>query len=230
MSVTPEDLALYADGELDEVNAARVARAIEADPALAQQVEAHRTLRAQLGAHFAPVLDEALPERLTAPLDAARKVVDFAAERERRTARNRVIWRIAGPALAASLMLALLVPRLGGPPAGYASGELANALDTQLSGVGQSGTRVLLSFRDAQGAACRAYGTAKGDGIACHDDKGWKIMQSFGAGEVQSTQYQQAGSADAAVMAAAQDMASGGALTPEQEAAARKGGWKRTPE
>jgi hypothetical protein len=229
MSVTPEDLMLFADGELDEASAERVGREVAADPALAAQVAAHRALRAQLGAHFAPVLEEPVPESLADPLNEARRVVDFAAERERRAARNRLVWRFAGPALAASLLVMLLVPRLSGPPAGYARGELASALDTRLSGAGMGDTRLLLSFRNAQGNACRAYGTASGDGIACHDDKGWKIIQRSGADEVQTTQYQQAGSTDAAVMAAVQDMAVGAALSPDQEAAARKDGWKPQP-
>ena len=42
MSVRREELAAYADGELDAAREAEVATAVAADPALAREVEAHR--------------------------------------------------------------------------------------------------------------------------------------------------------------------------------------------
>ena len=42
MSVTPEELAAFADGELDPAREAEVATAIAAAPTLAEQVRAHR--------------------------------------------------------------------------------------------------------------------------------------------------------------------------------------------
>ena len=80
MSVTREELAAFADGELDPARADEVAAAVEADPALAEQVRAHRALKARLSAHFAPIMEAPLPESLAAPLQP--KVVDFAAARE----------------------------------------------------------------------------------------------------------------------------------------------------
>ena len=44
-----------------------------------------------------------------------------------------------------------------------------------------------------------------------------------------STEFRQAGSADAAIMAAAQDMAAGSALESAAEKAARANGWKADP-
>src|SRR5690606_11603626 len=64
MTIPPELLAAYADGELD----AEAARAVEAEiagnPALQAQLAAHRALRARLAAHFAPIAEQPVPERL----------------------------------------------------------------------------------------------------------------------------------------------------------------------
>lgn len=70
MSVPDELLMAYADGELSgaehAAERARVEAAIQSDPALANRVEQHRALRAQLKATFDPVLDEPVPDRLLA--------------------------------------------------------------------------------------------------------------------------------------------------------------------
>ena len=47
MTVTREELAAFADGELDPAREAEVAAAVAADPELEAQLEAHRTLRAR---------------------------------------------------------------------------------------------------------------------------------------------------------------------------------------
>src|SRR5262245_21219445 len=64
MKFSPETLMAYADGELD----AETRRAIEAemavDPQVAQEVERHRAMRAEVGGAFAGVLDEPVPDRL----------------------------------------------------------------------------------------------------------------------------------------------------------------------
>ena len=53
------------------------------------------------------------------------------------------------------------------------------------------------------------------------------MLRFTGAGAVeQSADYRQAASADAAVMAAAQDMAAGPALDAAAERAARADGWR----
>jgi anti-sigma factor RsiW len=155
-----EELAAFADGELHGTRAAEIKTAVAVDPALAAQLAAHRALKARLASHFAPILDEPVPERLTGALAPKAGVVDFAAAHERRQqARNlpRWIW-IAAPALAASLVVAVLVPR-GESDGGYATGQLAVALDSQLVATQPSDapTRVLLSFRD-QGGRRRALG------------------------------------------------------------------------
>ncbi|MFO6447921.1 zf-HC2 domain-containing protein [Erythrobacter sp. NE805] len=232
MSVSEERLAAYADGELEGAERAEVEAAIAADPALAARLAAHRALKARLAAHYAPLAEEAVPDRLAAllavPPAAPAEVVSLAAARQKRGLAPAVRrWApIAGPALAASLILALWQPWQAGVPEGYARGELAAALDTQLAGDQPSGapTRILLSFARTEGDLCRAYRSGAEGGIACRDAAGWKIERRFALDGAPAGQFRQAGS-EADLMAAAQDMAAGGALDAEGEAAARKRGW-----
>lgn len=229
MTPTPEQIAAYADGQLDEAQRAAVEAAIAVDPALQRQVAAHRALRNRLAGHFAPITDQPVPDRLAALLQQpAAEVVDLAAVRARRSGMPRWIWA-AAPALAASLVLAVMVTNRGGPAAGYADARLAAALDNQLAAEQPAGApvRVLLSFRDKAGTYCRAYSGQTASGIACRDSEGWKL-RTLGMGPAGSAgEYRQAGS-DAAIMQAAQAMAAGPALDAGEERAARSGGWRRT--
>ncbi|SMC93088.1 hypothetical protein [Novosphingobium sp. B1] len=223
MTPTPEQIAAFADGQLEGAEQAQVGAAVAADPALARQVEAHRALARRLGAHFAPIAAEPVPDHLAAML-AAPKVVDLAEARARRKGPPRWAW-VAGPALAASLVLAV---SLGQRSSDYVSDDVALALDRQLTSeqAGAATVRVLLSFRDGDGSFCRAYAASGASGIACRDDEGWKL-QAAGQGEAQSgTEYRQAGS-EGAIMARAQAMAAGPALDAAEERAARDGGWRK---
>lgn len=231
MYVTDEKLAAYVDGELDEFEAAQVRRAIEADPALAEQEAALRSLKAVLSAHYDPVLTQPVPPALIEPIAAAAKVVDIGtarATRQRWFARPMIRYAVL-PALAASLVLVIFVGHGGRGGAGdYASPQLAAALDGTLSSqTGRDGTKMLLSFRDQAGTACRAYAAPDSAGIACRDEKGWKVLKRAAATSRQNTQFEQAGSEDAAIMAAAQEMAAAGAMSPDEERAARAAGWRK---
>lgn len=230
MTVTPEELAAFADGELESVRYAEIAAAVAADPALAEQLRVHRALKQRLDAHFAPILDEPVPDALAAllrPAPAAAEVIDFAAAREKRT-RTLPRWTwFAGPALAASLALAVVLPR-GGEGA-YAEGALASALDGQLvaSQAVDAPTRILLSFRDQAGAYCRAFTGEAQSGIACRDGDGWKLQVEGEGAAAQGGDYRMAGASAAEVMERAQAMAAGPALDAQQEASARANGWRR---
>ncbi len=232
MTPTPEQIAAYADGQLDGDKRETIEAAVAADPALQCQVEKHRALSAMLTAHYAPLMNQELPERLTASLQSQNEpeMVDFAAARERRNAARKLprwSW-VAGPALAASLALAVILPRGGSDDLAYADGALASALYTQLSATqaNDAQTRILLSFADAGGDYCRAFTTPDGSGIACHNDRGWKLEQlADGAGGA-ATEYRQAGSDIADILEAAQAMAAAGALDAEAEAEAAAKGWQ----
>ena len=228
MSVSREELAAFADGQLDEPRLGEVAAAVAADPALAAEVERHRAVRKRLSAHFAPILDQPVPEGLAALLGGGEsKVADLATARQRKSARRLPQWSwIAARALVASLALAVFLPR--GTPEGYAGSQLAAALDDQLVATQASDapTRILLSFRNDGGQYCRAFSGALQSGIACKDETGWRLATTGAAIGLEQGAYQMAGSPAAALMAKAQAMAKGPALTAEQEKAAKAEGWR----
>lgn len=228
MTVTPEEIAAFADGELDPQRQAEVAAALAADPALADRVRVHRALRRRLAAHFAPILDAPLPGQLTSSLRTSAEVVDLTTARQRR-AGPRLIRRwgwLAAPALAASVAVAVFLP--GGNDAAYLGGDMAAALDRQLVAEQsrEATTQVLLSFRDETGTYCRAFTAPTQSGIACREPDGWRLRVGAPGGRSQGGEYRMAGSNTAALLEEAQAMAAGPALDAGQEAAARARGWR----
>lgn len=228
MRVDPERLMAYVDGELGPIEAKRVEQAIAADPSLGEEVARHRALRARLDGHFAPVVQEPVPEHLAAMLRA--NVVDLPTGKRTRQVPGWARW---GGAVAAALVLGLFVGRampdqeVVQTRAGklYAAGSLAKALDQQLASTGGS-VQLVVSFRDRQGRYCRVFRSQPADGIACHEAEGWALRQTMGGGGASTGSYAQAGSADPALMATAQDMMAGAPLDPAAERNARAAGWK----
>ena len=226
MIIDPETLMAYADGECDPLTARRVEHAIAADPALAAEVEAHRALRAQLGGAFAPVADEPIPARISAPL--ASNVVAFP-HRPRR--RFPTVW--AG-AVAASLVVGLVLgrglmperPAAVGSAGLVAGGALARALDTQLGSDGaRQGVRMLASFRAQDGALCRVFTATTTSGIACRDGNSWALRRTI-SGVTETGTYRQASSPTASLMADAQDLMAGDPLDAAAERKAVAQGWR----
>lgn len=227
MSVTPEELAAFADGELEGARAADVAAAVAAEPALQARVQAHRALKARLAAHFQPIAQAPVPARLADLLKpAAMPVVDIAAaRRKRQQARALPRWSwVTGPALAASLALAVLWPRGGD----YLEGPVVNVLENQLVAAQPTNaeTRILLSFRTKDGGYCRAFTSRGESGIACRESGGWALAENGAATARQNGEYRQAGNDGAQLMERAQAMAAGAALDAAQEKAARARGWR----
>jgi len=228
MSIEPEMLMAYADGELGPIEAKRVERAIADDPSLAAQVAQHRALRARLGAHFAPIAEQPVPDRLAAMLPS--NLVDLP---QRRPWRILPVWSRWGGALAASLVLGLaighgwqdggMVRTQGGQL--YADGTLAKALDRQLAAA-PGAVEVPVSFRDNAGQYCRVFTSAATAGIACRDAQGWLLHQTRAGAAGAKTDYMQAGSTDPALMAAAQQMMAGEPLDAAAEANARAARWR----
>jgi len=230
MNVTREQVAAFADDQLTGEEARVVAAAVAADAALQAEVAAHRALRARLTAHFAPVAEAPVPERLQRAASGGRdEVIDFAAARAAHTPARQLAWRrYALPALAASLLVAF-VGFNAWLRRGYAHGELAGALDHQvaMTAPANSPVHILLSFRDGAGQYCRAFSADTGSGIACRDERGWRLRDLSGASVGQQTEYRQAGSSDAAIMEKSQAIAAGPALDAVSAAAALKRGWRR---
>lgn len=230
MTLTPEQISAFADGQLDGAERTAIEAAIAADPELARQVAAHRALRQKLGAHFAPIAESPVPDHLAALLrPQAAPVIDLAAERARRRPLPRWTW-LAGPALAASLALVVTLAPRSDPLPGYADQQLASALDSQLVAEqpADAPTRVLLSFRNAAGSYCRAFATRSGSGIACRDEAGWKLRAGADRASRGTGEYRQAGS-EAAIMQEAQNLAAGAALDSDEERAARDARWTAAP-
>jgi len=234
MTIDRETLMAYADGELDEVTRRRVERAIAADPALARQVEADRALRARIAGYFAPIADEAVPEKLSALLQT--NIVEIADMRARRwPARS---WFVNAAAIAATLVVGVLVGRgIADGDAGpvgtrngvtVAQGRLADALDTQLASAqpANAATRIGISFRSGDGRYCRTFQGGGLDGVACQDRQGWQIRQMVSRPGDAVTEYRQAGSTDPTILAATQAMMAGDPLDAAGEKAARDRGWK----
>jgi len=251
MTVTPEQLAAYVDGECDAAEARRIALAAEHDPDLAQRIAGERALRERLQAHFAPIVAEPVPEEWVAMIRggaheapaaaAGGTVIDMAEARARREKASRQQgkgWRSQawiGSAIAASLVLGLFLGlqlRGGSPIAAHdgvltAQGELARALDTQLaSAQDQAPIRMLATFRAGDGAICRAFAGPDASGVACRSQGDWQLRHVLPGVPQATTQYRQAGSSVGELSALAQGMAAGEAFDAAQEQAARKNGWR----
>lgn len=226
MTISREDIAAFADGELSPERQAEVAAEIAADPALAAQVEAHRTLKAKLSGHFAPIAEQPVPDHLAAMLRPKEaEVVDFAVARERVEAKRRLPrWSLyAGPALAASLALALFLPR---GKSDDLDPQLLAALDNQLVAeqADDADTRILLSFRNGEDEFCRAYSVPGRSAIACHTPGGWEKRADVEYSPGTSTDFRQASTNP--IFEQVQEMAVGPALDAQEETAARKAGWR----
>lgn len=232
MRVDDDILMALVDGELDELTRTRAERAIAEDPELQARLEQQLRLRATLAAHYGPVAEESLPDRLVAMLDG--NVVDFAAARPARPARP--LWQQFA-ALAATLVLGLAVGLGLSGPGGtvgvedgviVAQGDLAEALETQLASTQPPGavTRIGVTFHRADGRPCRTFDSGLTAGLACRDGAGWQlIMTASGTGAPRSD-YRQAGSANPLVLQAAQELMAGAPLDEAAERQARDSGWR----
>ncbi len=227
MTIDPETLMAYADGELDPLSAKRVERAIAADPALAAQVDRHRALAASLRGAFAPIEQAPIPPGIAAMLRESAKVVPLAPRPARR---ERTFWI---GAVAASLVAGVLAAPLIGPRDDLAiengrtvaRGDIAHALDTQLASAQADGAavRIGVTFRDKGQRLCRTFERGETGGIACATGKDWQVERLYGGIAAQGTDYRQAGSPAATLMAEAQAMMAGEPLDATAEAQALVG-------
>ncbi|MBS3896380.1 zf-HC2 domain-containing protein [Silanimonas sp.] len=237
MTITPEQLYAYLDGELDAAGRAEVEAALAADPALAAELAAQRGLRRQLRGAYDPVLGEPMSQRLQAVTGEtpATNVVDLADRR----ATPRRGWRIpaTGWAVAATLALGvLLVPHLS-PEAGLvgevdgrlvAQGELRRALEEGRSGEHFGRVALGFGFRDRGGAYCRSFTldeTPARAGFSCRGPDAWTV-EVLAEAVPQGGELRQAASLPPAVLAAIDARIEGEPLDAEAEAAALSAGWR----
>lgn len=240
MTINREMLAAYAEGQLNEEGRALVEAAMIAEPSLAEVIAQHRALRERLQARFNPVLTMPVPAKLADAVRASAPKAEIAdlnvaraakAEKMRNPSFTR--WAMGG-SIAAALAIGLVVGNQmpgRGSPSGIdglvvAQGALDEALTTQPASTAEQPVKVLLSLRDTEGRYCRVFQASETAGIACRDDDRWAVERLEKGKASQGEQYRQAGSELGEIMAAAQAMASKGALNPEQEQEALKSGWK----
>ncbi|MBB5684944.1 anti-sigma factor family protein [Sphingobium boeckii] len=230
MTIDPEMLMAFADHELDPLSANRVEKLIAADPALAAQVAAHRSLRTRLEGHFAPVIAAPVPDRLTdlldlqvVPLEAVSKAPVFL------PARSLV-------AMAAALVIGLMLgqvidlgtPALVGSRQGelVAQGDLARSLNTQLASAqpASAATRIGLTFWDRSGQICRTFEGTSLSGIACRVSGNWQLKRVIAGEKKAGEGYRQASSGE--LMDAAQAMMADDPLDAAGERMVRNSGWQ----
>ncbi|TAL86529.1 MAG: hypothetical protein EPN74_04490 [Rhodanobacter sp.] len=248
--IDDDTLQAFVDGELDPAEAARIDAALAHDDVLARRVQRARALHTAVRAAFDPVLDEPVPERLSAllgppspqtaipqsPLAAAARRQGFATGR-RRSARR---WFVPATAVAASLAaLALsLWWQTGGSLVHvhdgrqFAAGALSDALNKSLASEPDPNAPISigLSFRSADGHICRTF-TERArpamTGLACHGHAGWSIPVLTAAERSSGGELRQAASSiPPAVQAAIDARIRGEAFDAQQERAARAAGWR----
>lgn len=224
MTIDPETLMAYADGELNPIEAKRVEQAIADDPALANQIERHRALAASLREAMAPVERAPLPVGVEAMLRGSAKVVPLTS-RPVRSERPFWIGAVAASLVAGFLAAPFVMPH--GDLAiengrTLARGDMARALDTQLASTqpDTASVRIGVTFRDKAQRLCRSFERGATGGIACTSGKDWQIERLYGGMTGQGAEYRQAGSPAAELMAQAQVMMLGDPLDAADEAAA----------
>jgi len=84
-------------------------------------------------------------------------------------------------------------------------------------------TEDLVEGQPAAFAPCRTFEQGAVGGIACTTGDDWRLARVYGGVETRSTEFRQAGSASAAMMADAQTMMAGEPLDAAGEAAALAG-------
>ena len=234
----------YVDGAMDASSAARLEADSHGDALLAARIARQRDLRRQLQAAFDPVLDEPVPQRLRDTIAAQPAVVadlqKVRAARGASTSRRR--WALPEwGAIAATLVFGMLLGSLLFRPAGslpvetvqgqlVAAGALDAALSTQPSGATTpTALSIGLSFRVADGSYCRTFSLRGGAGLACRRQDHWavQLLEDSSVGPADSGDFRQAASAlSPAMLGAIGALGAGDVLTPEQEQAQLRAGWK----
>ena len=223
----------YVDGEMDEAARAGFEARLKQDRPLQDALYRERLLRERLSAAYAPLLDEPVPDRLTALLRPPKaEVVSLADARKRRS----LGWAQWG-GMAASLVLGTLLgyKLLAGDSAQMADGSLlAQALDQQLSGQPVGNITPGLSFVAKGGAYCRSFtstGQQASAGLACREGQQWRLRQLEPLPtEAASGAYRTAATAlPPALLQGIDALREGEVLDAEAERQARARGWQRRP-
>lgn len=248
--IDDEMLMAYVDGELTPAQAARVEAAIAADPVLADAVARQRALRQLLGATYAPILDEPVPEALTRTLRPSLSEPGNVVSMPSRAApasrahRSMPQWGVPQwAAMAASLLLGVTISQWMAKPDParlqaeggvlMAGADLSGALERQLASAPDPAIAVAigLSFRDAGGRYCRSFAIESRQplaGLACrHTDGRWQVPVVMESAAAPAGELRQAATAlPPALLAEVDARISGDPLDAAQERQARDAGWR----
>jgi hypothetical protein len=237
----------YVDGELDAETSARLEADSRTDAALAARIVQQRELRARLRAEFDPVLNEAIPQRLSdalegpktgaavTPIGAARRDAGRAA----RAAWSAREWTAIAATLAIGFFVGIFASRgLGDLPFEMqqdrlvAADYLDTALSTQLAGTApqDAAARIGLSFRTTDGEYCRTFALRTGTGgLACRREQRWSV-ELLDAVEPGTDGFRQASSAlSPAMLSAIEALGAGEPLTADEERRQLESGWDTPP-
>ncbi len=241
MTIDDETLMAYVDGELHDLERARVDRASVGDASVRQRLNQQFKLREALAARYDPIMQEQLPDKLVAllslpsadnaPSDTLLRL-DVGRGRGLRWVRQN--YMAIAAALVAGVFAGQLLPREARGPvimdgqAMLASGEIAGALETQLASIQapNSPVRIGVSFRGEGGEFCRTFEAPELAGLACREDADWQLMVTApGRAATPTGSYLQAVSGSTLVMQAAQSLMTANPLDAAAERAARDAGW-----
>ncbi len=241
MTFDQETIMAYVDGECDAVAAKRIENAMKSDVGLAQRVSREKSLREKLAVHYDPVVQEEIPDRLTALLTASAtsnvdsSFTDRKAKQQHAQKQRSGIGFAQWGAMAATLAVGVAVGQfgLGGQSNApfaqdggtlIANGSLENALEKQLASAqtNESDFRIGLTFRAKSGNICRTFKGEAVSGIACREGQQWQMRSTLPGGP--SGDYRQASSGE--INAIVADMMTDGPVDADSERKLRDGGWK----
>ena len=207
-----ETLDAYVDGELPPAEMTRIGALLAERADLKSYVDDQIALKTRLQASFAPLLVEAIPDRLQQALHATLPRLRTASWRARIS--QYLSWNVAVPAAASlvfGLIIGIAIERSGPAELPFvrsfsngqvvAQGELADALNVQLASAGRSAphAHIGLSFRSRNGEDCRTFewrGEATvTSGVACHAADEWAVAATATTARTANDQaaYQMAG-------------------------------------
>ncbi len=248
MEPTQEKLDAFVDGELpmDEMRAIEALLITRLD--LKAYVERQHRLRSTLASAFAPMMDEAIPQRLrdavmSAPVSSGVRAKSWLSAFGGTITGANFLLRSAVPS-AAALACGLIIGVALQPSAPsdfrttslgqmVAQGELADTLSSRLASEGApaSGPRIGVSFRSRDGQDCRTFmvqgAGASTAGVACRTGDAWAVTALAAMPRRTQNAYQQAGSDMPPIIRnAVTSMIAGEAYDAAAERTARDRGWK----
>ena len=146
--VEDEKFFAWLDGELPPEEAAQVAAAVAAIPALSRKAEEHRAMTVRLKGAFGAVAAAPVPDRIAAAASPAQgNVMDFGRAREKRSTRSSLSLWTQAAAMAATLAV------------GVFAGNMVSGGPTGPPGCGARASGFVRSRAEDAGALSRGWGT-----------------------------------------------------------------------